>query len=234
MITAKDIKNKRFEKAAFGYKQEEIDEYMQQLEADFRAMEHDLEDANAKIQLLADKVREYRADEDALKDALLGAQKQGKHVIAEANEKAAEILQEAQARAEQLNDEATRQHEQAMAANRAEIDREKQALIVAQNQVADFKKSQYLKLMYVWGHSYEFDNGDGWERIEAFCKTVSGDSEIWYATNAEIFDYITALRALKLSADNKTVYNPSALTVWFTDGGREYSVGGGETLRIGQ
>ena len=120
MITAKDIKNKRFEKAAFGYKQEEIDEYMQQLEADFRAMEHDLEDANAKIQLLADKVREYRADEDALKDALLGAQKQGKHVIAEANEKAAEILQEAQARAEQLNDEATRQHEQAMAANRAD------------------------------------------------------------------------------------------------------------------
>ena len=54
MITAKDIKNKRFEKAAFGYKLEEIDEYMQQLEADFRAMEHDLEDANAKIQLLAD------------------------------------------------------------------------------------------------------------------------------------------------------------------------------------
>ena len=143
MITAKDIKNKRFEKAAFGYKQEEIDEYMQQLEADFRAMEHDLEDANAKIQLLADKVREYRADEDALKDALLGAQKQGKHVIAEANEKAAEILQEAQARAEQLNDEATRQHEQAMAANRAEIDREKQALIVAQNQVADFKKGLF-------------------------------------------------------------------------------------------
>ncbi|MGN0590082.1 DivIVA domain-containing protein [Ruminococcus sp.] len=145
MITAKDIKNKskKFEKAAFGYKQEEVDEFMQQLEADFRAMEHDLEDANAKIQLLADKVREYRADEDALKDALLGAQKQGKHVIAEANEKAAEILQEAQARAEQLNDEATRQHEQAMAANRAEIDREKQALIVAQNQVADFKKSLF-------------------------------------------------------------------------------------------
>ena len=45
MITAKDIKNKRFEKAAFGYKQEEIDEYMQQLEADFRAMEHDLEES---------------------------------------------------------------------------------------------------------------------------------------------------------------------------------------------
>ena len=26
MITSKDVRNKRFEKAAFGYKQEEIDE----------------------------------------------------------------------------------------------------------------------------------------------------------------------------------------------------------------
>ena len=214
MITAKDIKNKRFEKAAFGYKQEEIDEYMQQLEADFRAMEHDLEDANAKIQLLADKVREYRADEDALKDALLGAQKQGKHVIAEANEKAAEILQEAQARAEQLNDEATRQHEQAMAANRAEIDREKQALIVAQNQVADFKKSQYLKLMYVWGHSYEFDNNDNWDVIENFCKYMGGRDDIWYATNIEIIDYMDAAKRLQFSADYEKVYNPNACSVW--------------------
>jgi len=98
MLTAKDIRNKRFEKAAFGYKQEEIDEFLQELENDLKTMEHDLEDANNKIQLLADKVREYRADEEALKDALLGAQKQGKLVIAEANEKAEEILKEARDR----------------------------------------------------------------------------------------------------------------------------------------
>ena len=33
MITSKDVRNKRFEKAAFGYKQEEIDEFLSQLEA---------------------------------------------------------------------------------------------------------------------------------------------------------------------------------------------------------
>lgn len=143
MLTAKDIRNKRFEKAAFGYKQEEIDEFLQELEADVRTMEHDLEDANNKIQLLADKVREYRADEEALKDALLGAQKQGKHVIAEANEKAEEILQEAQDKADQLNDEAVRQHAEAMERNRKEIEREHQALLIAQNQVSDFKKQLF-------------------------------------------------------------------------------------------
>lgn len=143
MISAKDIKNKKFEKAAFGYKQEEIDDFMQQLEIDLRAMEHDLEDANNKIQLLADKVREYRADEDALKDALLGAQKQGKQVIAEAKEKAELLLTEAKEKAEALNHEAVQLHAEAMEANRAEIEREHQALVLAQNQVAEFKKSLF-------------------------------------------------------------------------------------------
>lgn len=76
MITAKDIRNKRFEKAAFGYKQEEIDEFLAQLESELNEMEEERTDVNNKIQILADKVREYMKDEEALKDALLGAQKQ--------------------------------------------------------------------------------------------------------------------------------------------------------------
>ncbi|MBE6855631.1 MAG: DivIVA domain-containing protein [Ruminococcus sp.] len=164
MLTAKDIRNKRFEKAAFGYKQEEIDEFLQELENDLKTMEHDLEDANNKIQLLADKVREYRADEEALKDALLGAQKQGKLVIAEANEKAEEILKEARDKADELTDEAVRQHAEAMEKNRLEIEREHQALVIAQNQVADFKKQLFdmykthLDLISQMPEPEEYDN----------------------------------------------------------------------------
>ena len=143
MITAKDVRNKRFEKAAFGYKQEEIDEFLSQLEAELDEMERDRIEANNKIQILADKVREYMKDEDALKDALLGAQKQGHQVIDEANEKAKQILAEAQAKADQLEDEAVRQHAEAMEKNRAEIAKEKSALIEAQQQVADVKKSLF-------------------------------------------------------------------------------------------
>lgn len=143
MITAKDVRNKRFEKAAFGYKQEEIDEFFAQLEAELDEMERERAESNNKIQILADKVREYMKDEDALKDALLGAQKQGHQVIAEAREKADEILADAQAKADELIDEATRQHAEAMEKNRAEIAKEQEALIVAQQQVADFKKSLF-------------------------------------------------------------------------------------------
>lgn len=143
MITSKDVRNKRFEKAAFGYKQEEIDEFFAQLEAELDEMERERAESNNKIQILADKVREYMKDEDALKDALLGAQKQGHQVIAEAREKGDAIIAEAQAKADALVDEATRQHEVAMEKNRAEIAKEKEALIVAQQQVADFKKSLF-------------------------------------------------------------------------------------------
>ncbi|MBP3242662.1 MAG: DivIVA domain-containing protein [Ruminococcus sp.] len=143
MITSKDVRNKRFEKAAFGYKQEEIDEFLAQLEAELDEMERERQEANNKIQILADKVREYMKDEDALKDALLGAQKQGHQVISDANEKAQSIIAEAEAKAAALEDEAVRQHAEAMERNRAEIAREKENLIEAQRQVADFKKSLF-------------------------------------------------------------------------------------------
>jgi cell division initiation protein len=143
MITSKDVRNKRFEKAAFGYKQEEIDEFFAQLEAELDEMERERAEANNKIQVLADKVREYMRDEDALKDALLGAQKQGHLVIADAQEKADQIMAEAQAKAAALEDEAVRQHAIKMEQNRAEIAKEKEALIEAQRQVADFKKSLF-------------------------------------------------------------------------------------------
>ncbi len=43
------------------------------------------------------------------------------------------------------------------------------------------------KLFYVWGHSYEFDAYDSWDRLEEFCKKISGHEDILYATNMEVF-----------------------------------------------
>lgn len=143
MMTAQDIRDKRFEKAAWGYRPEDIDEFLGQLEATFQEIDNERADNNKKIQILADKVREYMKDEEALKDALLGAQKQGHQVIAEANEKAAQILDKAKEEAAVLLDEATRQHETAMEKNRAEIAKEKEALVQARKMVADFKRSLF-------------------------------------------------------------------------------------------
>ena len=78
----------------------------------------------------------------------------------------------------------------------------------------ELHKSQYLYMMYVWGHSFEFDKNDNWNLIEEFCEMMGGQDDIWYATNIEIVDYDKAFSALQFAADNSFVYNPSAQSVW--------------------
>lgn len=70
------------------------------------------------------------------------------------------------------------------------------------------------KLFYMWGHSYEFDEDNGWEIIEEFCRKMGGHEDIWYATNIEIHDYLEAAKQLRASADSCRLYNPSALTIY--------------------
>jgi peptidoglycan/xylan/chitin deacetylase (PgdA/CDA1 family) len=88
------------------------------------------------------------------------------------------------------------------------------------------------KLFSIYGHSYEFDRDGNWDMIERVCKTLAGNENIWYATNIEIFDYVSAARRLIISADQKTVYNPSVQTVWFTSDGMPIEIKGGELLKL--
>lgn len=76
-----------------------------------------------------------------------------------------------------------------------------------------------LGLFYVWGHSYEFDRNDNWELIEEFCAKISGNDNVWYATNIEIYEYICALKQIQFSVDRRLVRNLSHLPVWFKKDG---------------
>ena len=116
---------------------------MRELSIEIAQLIKEKEDCDKKLDVLADKIRDYMKDEDALKDALLGAQKQGHLVISEANAKAEEILAAAQAKAAELEDEAVRQHAEAMERNRIEIAKEKDSLTEARRQVAEFKKTLF-------------------------------------------------------------------------------------------
>jgi len=88
-------------------------------------------------------------------------------------------------------------------------------------------KRQYLYLMYVWGHSYEFDQDGNWDLIESFCAFLGGRADIWYATNIEIRDYMEAFERLQFSADCRIVRNPSATSVWLYADDRLVEVPGG-------
>ena len=49
MISASEIHELRFEKAAFGYKQEDIDEFLNKLEEEAAIAQRELDDSNNKF-----------------------------------------------------------------------------------------------------------------------------------------------------------------------------------------
>lgn len=90
----------------------------------------------------------------------------------------------------------------------------------------------YPKLLYMWGHAHELENRGEWDKMEEICALLGNNDKIWYATNIEIYRYVTAQRNLVISADETMVYNPSAIPVWFSRDKVDHCIGGGETLKF--
>lgn len=93
-------------------------------------------------------------------------------------------------------------------------------------------KTQYLYLMYVWGHSYEYTDQNNWELIERFCDQVGHKEDIWYATNIEIIDNMEVKSRLQFAADGSFVYNPSAASAWLSVDGGIVEVAGGQLMNL--
>lgn len=88
------------------------------------------------------------------------------------------------------------------------------------------------QLLYVWGHSYEFEQQDNWDVIETFFRSVSGHSDIWYATNIEIYNYLAAYAALDFSLDGSYVSNPTAFDIFFATREDSYCVPSGAQIKL--
>lgn len=88
------------------------------------------------------------------------------------------------------------------------------------------------KLFYLWGHSFEFENKGNWDHLEKICSALSGDENVWYATNMEIYEYVSAYRSLSYSADGTMIYNPTLIKIWFDVDGVPYCIAPGETLKL--
>jgi peptidoglycan/xylan/chitin deacetylase (PgdA/CDA1 family) len=79
------------------------------------------------------------------------------------------------------------------------------------------KPHHALYVLYIRGHSHEFNDDGNWELMDEILAKLSECDDIWYATNGEIYDYYQAIKDLRIAADGVSVYNPSAVTVYATD-----------------
>ncbi|MDE6668021.1 MAG: polysaccharide deacetylase family protein [Clostridia bacterium] len=87
-------------------------------------------------------------------------------------------------------------------------------------------------LLYIWGHSYEFDDNNNWDIIENTCAELAKHKkDIWFATNGEIYDYVQAYNSLVYSLDGERVFNPSHTPVYIEIRSKVYKIpAGGEVV----
>lgn len=102
---------------------------------------------------------------------------------------------------------------------------------VHSNPAEEYKHRESL-LFYVWGHSYEFDDNDNWHVMDRLLEKVCGRDDVWYATNGQIYRYVTAYNSLVWSVDDVCVYNPSAVDLWVERNKIVYHIPSGHTVAI--
>jgi cell division initiation protein len=99
-MTPYEIQNKTFGRSMNGYRAEEVHQFLAEVSAQVSSLISERDDMLEKMSVLAEKLEEYRADEESLRAALIGAQKLGDSVVREAKDKAKAILEEAKKQAE--------------------------------------------------------------------------------------------------------------------------------------
>ena len=127
MLTLDEIRNIEFGRGR-GYRAEEVDDFIDACVETVEQLIREKEELTQKMKVLADKVIEYRNDEDSIRAALLNAQRAGDAVLREAEAKAAEIVREAEQQAANIRSVAL-----------SKVDSEKHELERIQREVEAFK-----------------------------------------------------------------------------------------------
>lgn len=103
MITAQDVREKGFETSKFGgYNMDSVDDFLEEVADSIGVLQKEKEDLQReksdlmkKMKILADKITEYRSNEEALNLAVLSAQKLAVQIESEARTRAASMISDA-------------------------------------------------------------------------------------------------------------------------------------------
>lgn len=103
MLTVNDIKNIKFRKTNFGgYRAEDVDNFLDEVQDSYEKLQKENLNLTNKIKILADRISQYRKDEDSVKSALVGAQKLANSELIKAKSEAVNIIENAQKEADSI------------------------------------------------------------------------------------------------------------------------------------
>ena len=108
MLTPQELQEQKagLDKAVFGgYNVESVDSLLTTVDENYSALYQENAQLRSKLKLLAQKVEEYRAQENSIKNAMLKAQQTSEEILANAERKSAQMLSESEQRIRQRNQE---------------------------------------------------------------------------------------------------------------------------------
>lgn len=105
MLTPMEIHNKEFKKGMRGYKEEEVDEFLDKVVTDFEKMYRENGELKDKLSVINEKVDSYNLMEKTLQNTLVVAQTTAEDVVVNARKKAEMIIKEAEEQAKRIIEE---------------------------------------------------------------------------------------------------------------------------------
>ena len=97
MLTPQEVSERAFAKASFGgYNMAMVDEFLDLLTADYSALYNENAVLKSKMKVLVEKVEEYRSTEEAMRKALMTAQRMADELVREAEQKKEDLLRDAE------------------------------------------------------------------------------------------------------------------------------------------
>ncbi|EQK43857.1 MULTISPECIES: DivIVA domain-containing protein [Paraclostridium] len=102
MLTPVDIENKEFKKGIRGYREDEVDEFLDLVKEDFENVYRENLELKDKIRMYQEQVSKFENIEETLKATLITAQTAAEDTCSAANKKAKIIVEEAELRSRQI------------------------------------------------------------------------------------------------------------------------------------
>ncbi|NLJ98325.1 MAG: DivIVA domain-containing protein [Tissierellia bacterium] len=102
MITPLDIQNKEFKRVFRGYKESDVDKFLDDIVEDYESIYKENMELKDKIVALSEQIKQYNNLEETLKDTLIVAQGTADEVTTAARNKAQLIVEEAEMAAKKL------------------------------------------------------------------------------------------------------------------------------------
>lgn len=95
MFTAEEIRQITFEKVMRGYKTEDVEAFIENIADEFETLQKEKKELEEKLYLLAEKVEQYKSEEESIKTTLINAQRLGESIVADARVKADNVIRDA-------------------------------------------------------------------------------------------------------------------------------------------